>query len=174
MTNRWFNVGKIVNTHGIKGEVRVISKTDFAEERYKPGNTLYLFAEGAAEPIKVTVSAHRLHKQFHLLQFKEMPSLNEVEHLRNMVIKVPEEDLGELEEDEFYFHEIIGCEVVSEDGELIGTVKEILTPGANDVWVVQRKGKKDALIPYIASVVKDININEKKIKIHVMEGLIDE
>ncbi|ABS73948.1 MULTISPECIES: ribosome maturation factor RimM [Bacillus] len=174
MTNRWFNVGKIVNTHGIKGEVRVISKTDFAEERYKPGNTLYLFAEGAAEPIKVTVSAHRLHKQFHLLQFKEMPSLNEVEHLRNMVIKVPEEDLGELEEDEFYFHEIIGCEVVSEDGELIGTVKEILTPGANDVWVVARKGKKDALIPYIASVVKDININEKKIKIHVMEGLIDE
>ncbi|MGR6062865.1 ribosome maturation factor RimM [Bacillus velezensis] len=174
MTNRWFNVGKIVNTHGIKGEVRVISKTDFAEERYKPGNTLYLFAEGAAEPIKVTVSAHRLHKQFHLLQFKEMPSLNEVEHLRNMVIKVPEEDLGELEEDEFYFHEIIGCEVVSEDGELIGTVKEILTPGANDVWVVARKGKKDALIPYIASVVKDININEKKIKIHLMEGLIDE
>ncbi|AJC23975.1 ribosome maturation factor RimM [Bacillus velezensis] len=174
MTNRWFNVGKIVNTHGIKGEVRVISKTDFAEERYKPGNTLYLFAEGAAEPIKVTVSAHRLHKQFHLLQFKEMPSLNEVEHLRNMVIKVPEEDLGELEEDEFYFHEIIGCEVVSEDGELIGTVKEILTPGANDVWVVARKGKKDALIPYIASVVKDININKKKIKIHVMEGLIDE
>ncbi|MEC3795195.1 ribosome maturation factor RimM [Bacillus velezensis] len=174
MTNRWFNVGKIVNTHGIKGEVRVISKTDFAEERYKPGNTLYLFAEGAAEPIKVTVSAHRLHKQFHLLQFKEMPSLNEVEHLRNMMIKVPEEDLGELEEDEFYFHEIIGCEVVSEDGELIGTVKEILTPGANDVWVVARKGKKDALIPYIASVVKDININEKKIKIHVMEGLIDE
>nr|MDH3099620.1 ribosome maturation factor RimM [Bacillus velezensis] len=174
MTNRWFNVGKIVNTHGIKGEVRVISKTDFAEERYKPGNTLYLFAEGAAEPIKVTVSAHRLHKQFHLPQFKEMPSLNEVEHLRNMVIKVPEEDLGELEEDEFYFHEIIGHEVVSEDGELIGTVKEILTPGANDVWVVARKGKKDALIPYIASVVKDININEKKIKIHVMEGLIDE
>ncbi len=59
-----------------------------------------------------------------------------------MVIKVPEEDLGELEEDEFYFHEIIGREVVSEDGELIGTVKEILTPGANDVWVVARKGKK--------------------------------
>ncbi|MBT2573379.1 ribosome maturation factor RimM [Bacillus sp. ISL-51] len=174
MTDRWFNVGKIVNTHGIKGEVRVISKTDFAEERYKPGNTLYLFMEGAAEPVKVTVNTHRLHKQFHLLQFKERPSLNEVENLKNAIIKVPEEDLGELEEDEFYFHEIIGCEVVSEDGELIGTVREILTPGANDVWVVARKGKKDALIPYIASVVKDININEKKIKIHVMEGLIDE
>ncbi|MCY7763251.1 ribosome maturation factor RimM [Bacillus spizizenii] len=174
MTKRWFNVGKIVNTHGIKGEVRVISKTDFAEERYKPGNTLYLFMDGRNEPVEVTVNTHRLHKQFHLLQFKERQSLNEVEKLKNAIIKVPEEDLGELNEGEFYFHEIIGCEVFTEDGELIGKVKEILTPGANDVWVIGRKGKKDALIPYIESVVKHIDVSEKKIEIELMEGLIDE
>ncbi|MCM3353008.1 ribosome maturation factor RimM [Bacillus halotolerans] len=174
MTKRWFNVGKIVNTHGIKGEVRVISKTDFAEERYKPGNTLYLFMDGRQEPIEVTVNTYRLHKQFHLLQFKERQSLNEVEELKNAVIKVPEEDLGELNEGEFYFHEIIGCEVFTEEGELIGKVKEILTPGANDVWVIGRKGKKDALIPYIESVVKQIDVSEKKIEIQLMEGLIDE
>lgn len=142
MTKRWFNVGKIVNTHGIKGEVRVISKTDFAEERYKPGNTLYLFMDGRNEPVEVTVNTHRLHKQFHLLQFKERQNLNEVEELKNAIIKVPEEELGELNEGEFYFHEIIGCEVFTEEGELIGKVKEILTPGANDVWVIGRKGKK--------------------------------
>ncbi|AFI28285.1 16S rRNA processing protein RimM [Bacillus sp. A053] len=174
MTKRWFNVGKIVNTHGIKGEVRVISKTDFAEERYKPGNTLYLFMDGRNEPVEVTVNTHRLHKQFHLLQFKERQSLNEVEELKNAIIKVPEEDLGELNEGEFYFHEIIGCEVFTEEGELIGKVKEILTPGANDVWVIERKGKKDALIPYIESVVKHIDVSEKKIEIDLMEGLIDE
>ncbi|MCY7797543.1 ribosome maturation factor RimM [Bacillus spizizenii] len=174
MTKRWFNVGKIVNTHGIKGEVRVISKTDFAEERYKPGNTLYLFMDGSNEPVEVTVNTHRLHKQFHLLQFKERQSLNEVEKLKNAIIKVPEEDLGELNEGEFYFHEIIGCEVFTEDGELIGKVKEILTPGANDVWVIGRKGKKDALIPYIESVVKHIDVSEKKIEVELMEGLIDE
>lgn len=174
MTKRWFNVGKIVNTHGIKGEVRVISKTDFAEERYKPGNTLYLFMDGSNEPVEVTVNTHRLHKQFHLLQFKERQSLNEVEKLKNAIIKVPEEELGELNEGEFYFHEIIGCEVFTEEGELIGKVKEILTPGANDVWVIGRKGKKDALIPYIESVVKHIDVREKKIEIELMEGLIDE
>lgn len=174
MTKRWFNVGKIVNTHGIKGEVRVISKTDFAEERYKPGNTLYLFMDGSNEPVEVTVNTHRLHKQFHLLQFKERQSLNEVEKLKNAIIKVPEEDLGELNEGEFYFHEIIGCEVFTEDGELIGKVKEILMLGANDVWVIGRKGKKDALIPYIESVVKYIDVSEKKIEIELMEGLIDE
>ena len=174
MTKRWFNVGKIVNTHGIKGEVRVISKTDFAEERYKPGNTLYLFMDGRNEPVEVTVNTHRLHKQFHLLQFKERQNLNEVEELKNAIIKVPEEELGELNEGEFYFHEIIGCEVFTEEGELIGKVKEILTPGANDVWVIGRKGKKDALIPYIESVVKHIDVSEKKIEIELMEGLIDE
>ncbi|MBP3047686.1 ribosome maturation factor RimM [Bacillus subtilis subsp. subtilis] len=174
MTKRWFNVGKIVNTHGIKGEVRVISKTDFAEERYKPGNTLYLFMDGRNEPVEVTVNTHRLHKQFHLLQFKERQNLNEVEELKNAIIKVPEEELGELNEGEFYFHEIIGCEVFTEEGELIGKVKEILTPGANDVWVIGRKGKKDALIPYIESVVKHIDVREKKIEIKLMEGLIDE
>lgn len=174
MTKRWFNVGKIVNTHGIKGEVRVISKTDFAEERYKPGNTLYLFMDGRNEPVEVTVNTHRLHKQFHLLQFKERQNLNEVEELKNAIIKVPEEELGELNEGEFYFHEIIGCEVFTEEGELIGKVKEILTPGANDVWVIGRKGKKDALIPYIESVVKPIDVREKKIEIELMEGLIDE
>lgn len=174
MTKRWFNVGKIVNTHGIKGEVRVISKTDFAEERYKPGNTLYLFMDGCNEPVEVTVNTHRLHKQFHLLQFKERQNLNEVEELKNAIIKVPEEELGELNEGEFYFHEIIGCEVFTEEGELIGKVKEILTPGANDVWVIGRKGKKDALIPYIESVVKHIDVREKKIEIELMEGLIDE
>ncbi|MGQ5207338.1 ribosome maturation factor RimM [Bacillus subtilis] len=173
MTKRWFNVGKIVNTHGIKGEVRVISKTDFAEERYKPGNTLYLFMDGRNEPVEVTVNTHRLHKQFHLLQFKERQNLNEVEELKNAIIKVPEEELGELNEGEFYFHEIIGCEVFTEEGELIGKVKEILTPGANDVWVIGRKGKKDALIPYIESVVKHIDVKEKKIEIELMEGLID-
>ncbi|SPT92823.1 16S rRNA-processing protein RimM [Bacillus subtilis] len=124
--------------------------------------------------MEVTVNTHRLHKQFHLLQFKERQNLNEVEELKNAIIKVPEEELGELNEGEFYFHEIIGCEVFTEEGELIGKVKEILTPGANDVWVIGRKGKKDALIPYIESVVKHIDVREKKIEIELMEGLIDE
>ncbi|ASB89638.1 ribosome maturation factor RimM [Bacillus sonorensis] len=174
MQKQWFNVGKIVNTHGVKGEVRVISKTDFPEERYKPGNTLYLFMEGKDEPVQVTVGSHRLHKQFHLLQFKEISTLTEAETLKNALIKVPEDQLSPLAEDEYYFHEIIGCDVFSEEGDPIGKVKEILTPGANDVWVVGRPGKKDALIPYIDAVVKNINIKDKTIKIHIMEGLLDE
>ena len=67
---KWFNVGKIVNTHGIRGEVRVISRTDFAEERYKVGNTLYLFKEHITSRLKLTIASHRKHKNFNLLTFE--------------------------------------------------------------------------------------------------------
>ena len=87
-------------------------------------------------------------------------------------MKIPEEQLTDLEDGEFYFHEIIGCTVKTEDGVEVGTVKEILTPGANDVWVV-KKGGKEVLIPYIDDVVQSIDIDEKEIVITVMEGLLD-
>ncbi|MBU8573218.1 ribosome maturation factor RimM [Bacillus pumilus] len=174
MVQEWLNVGKIVNTHGVRGEVRVVSKTDFPEERYKKGSVLYIFKQGQGEPLKVTVASHRQHKQFDLLTFEEISSLNEAELLKESILKVEKEHLGALDEGEFYFHQIIGCEVYDEEDQLVGQIKEILTPGANDVWVVGRKGKKDALIPYIPSVVKKINIASKTIHIEVMEGLIDE
>jgi 16S rRNA processing protein RimM len=170
---KWFNVGKIVNTHGIKGEVRVISRTDFADERYKIGNTLYIFMENASEPIEVKVKSHRVHKSFDLLSFEGYDNINLVEKFKGALLKVPESQLGELEEGEYYFHEIIGCTVVTENGEAIGTVKEILTPGANDVWVVKGKGGKEILIPYIADVVIDVNVKEKTITIRPMEGLLE-
>ncbi|WP_424925732.1 ribosome maturation factor RimM [Bacillus safensis] len=174
MELEWLNVGKIVNTHGVRGEVRVVSKTDFPEERYKKGSVLYIFKQGQSEPLKVTVASHRQHKQFDLLTFEEINSLNEAEHLKESILKVEKENLGSLDEGEFYFHQIIGCEVYDEKDKLIGQIKEILTPGANDVWVIGRKGKKDALIPYIPSVVKNIDISSKTVHIEVMEGLIDE
>jgi len=170
---KWFHVGTIVNTHGIRGEVRVISKTDFADERYKIGNTLYIFMDNAPQPIEVKVKSHRVHKSFDLSSFEGYDNINLVEKLKGGVLKVPESQLSKLGEGEFYFHEIIGCTVITEDGETIGEVKEILTPGANDVWVVKRKNGKEALIPYITDVVIDVNVNEKQITIRPMEGLLD-
>ncbi|MDZ5474364.1 ribosome maturation factor RimM [Bacillus sp. 31A1R] len=169
---RWFNVGKLVNTHGIKGEVRVVSKTDFVNERYKPGNHLYLFMPDTDTPIELVVASHRQHKSFDLLTFEGYPNMNDVEKFKGGILKVPESQLGELENNEFYFHEIIGCEVFTVKGEEIGKIREILTPGANDVWVIKGKGGKDILIPYIEQVVKKVDIKEKIILIEPMEGLL--
>ena len=132
----YLNVGKIVNTHGIRGEVRVISQTDFPEERYKKGAQLLLFRDGKA-PLPLTITSHRKHKNFDLLTFEGYPNINDVELFRDGILKVAKENLGKLEENEFYYHQIIGLTVIDENGESLGKIKEILSPGANDVWVVQ-------------------------------------
>lgn len=169
---KWFNVGKIVNTQGIKGEVRVISTTDFPEERYKKGNVLFLFLPKNETPVQLTIKSHRKHKNFDLLLFEGYENINEVEKFRDGIIKVPESQLVELDEGEFYFHEIIGCLVFTKHGEEVGKVTEILTPGANDVWVVKGKKGKEILIPYIDDVVKKVDLKEKIILIDPMEGLL--
>ena len=170
----WFNVGKIVNTHGIRGEVRVISRTDFPDERYAVGSMLYVGADRNADKNQVIVEAHRRHKQFDLLKFENLDDMNAVLPLKGQTLYVTEEQLGELDEDEYYYHEIVGCEVFSDTGTFLGKVKEILSPGANDVWVVDRKGKKDLLLPYIEEVVTDVDVENKKIVVHLLEGLDDE
>ncbi len=170
---QWLNVGKIVNTHGVRGEVRVISRTDFPEERYAEGNKLFLFKENK-EPIQLVVRSHRKHKQFDLLTFEGLHSLNEVEHMKEGILKIKEEQLGTLEADEFYYRDIIGLEVHSDEGEYLGKVKEILSPGANDVWVVQQaSGGKDLLLPYISQVVKSVDLSKGEVIVHLMEGLRD-
>lgn len=169
----YLNVGKIVNTHGIRGEVRVISLTDFPEERYQKGATLLLFKEGMS-PLSLTVASHRRHKNFDLLTFEGYPNINDVQNFRDGILKVNKEDLANLEEDEYYYHQIIGLTVLDENKQEIGKIKEILSPGANDVWVVQRKGKKDALIPYIASVVTGIDLDNGVVNVELPEGLIDD
>ena len=169
---RWFNVGKIVNTHGIKGEVRVISRTDFAEDRYQVGNTLYLFRENQ-EPLELTIASHRVHKNFNLLTFEGYPNVNYVEAFRDGILKITESQLTDLDEGEFYFHEIIGCVVYTDEGEEIGPIREILAPGANDVWVVKGPLGKDVLIPYIEQIVKEVDIENQKVIITPMEGLLD-
>lgn len=169
----YLNVGKIVNTQGLKGEVRVISTTDFPEERYQKGAQLTLFQDGKA-PVELTIKSHRKHKNFDLLSFEGHPSINDVEKYRDGILKVSKEEISELEENEFYYHEIIGLVVLDEAGEKIGKVKEILSPGANDVWVVQREKKKDLLLPYIASVVKEVDVANGVVHVEIPEGLIDD
>lgn len=168
----WYNVGKIVNTHGIWGEVRVISTTDFPDERYQVGNELGLFKADGSKPIIVKITSYRKHKNFDLLTFDGYTLLKDVEGFRDATLKVSEKYLTELEENEYYYHEIIGCTVVSTEGETIGAVTEILQTGANDVWTVQPKKGKTHYIPYIEDVVKKIDVDKKEITIEVLEGLL--
>lgn len=169
----YFNVGKIVNTQGLQGEMRVLSVTDFAEERFKKGNTLALFDKKDQFVMDVEIASYRKVKNFDIIKFKGMYHINDIEKFRDFTLKVREEDLTDLEDGEFYYHEIIGLEVY-ENHILLGTIKEILQPGANDVWVVKRKGKRDLLLPYIPPVVLGIDIEQGRVDVEIPEGLDDE
>jgi 16S rRNA processing protein RimM len=168
----YYKVGTIVNTQGLQGEVRVISVTDFTDERYKPGHKLALFDPKDQFVETLEVKTHRKQKNFDILKFVNHYHINDVEKYKSYVLKVAEEDLQELDDEEFYFHQIIGLEVF-ENGEKIGVVKEIMQPGANDVWVVQRLGKKDLLLPYIPPVILKVDVANNRVDVDVMEGLDD-
>ncbi|MBM7677913.1 ribosome maturation factor RimM [Gracilibacillus alcaliphilus] len=168
----YLKVGKIVNTHGIKGEVRVIRITDF-EERFEIGNVLWIKKKDEEQLQQVTIDGHRLHKNFDLLHFEGWNNINDVEPFKDSLLVINKEQLADLAENEFYYHEIVGCEVKTTDGLWIGKVTEILSPGANDIWVVKGEGKQH-LIPYIEDVVKQVDVENGEITIEPMEGLLNE
>ncbi|AUS09259.1 ribosome maturation factor RimM [Laceyella sacchari] len=173
-TAEYLNVGRLVGTHGVRGEVRVYSDTDFPDVRFAQGSSLLLVHPSLKEPLPLTVEKGRPHKSVWLVKFKEWDNINQAEPYKGGKLVVLKEDLAPVneEEGEFYFHQIIGCTVVTTDGNELGKVREILPLPANDVWVVKPDGKgKEMLLPYIADVVKDVDIKERRITIEWMEGL---
>lgn len=171
MTKRMYEVGKVVNTHGIRGEVRVIPSTDFPE-RFHVGNQLYLVKKNHA-PISLTIEKSRSHKQFQLLKFEGYETIEDVEPFKGATLKITEDQRTKLPEGEYYIQDIVDCRMFTLDGEEIGTITSIMKTGANDVWVVEQTDGKEILIPYIDDVVKKVNLKEKKVYIHVMEGLLE-
>ena len=169
----YYKVGTIVNTQGLQGEIRVLSVTDFADERFKRGSSLALFDDKDRFVQEVTVASHRKQKNFDIIKFKDMYHINAIEKFKGHVLKVAEENLTDLSEGEFYYHQIIGLPVYENDQQL-GTIKEILQPGANDVWVVKRKGKRDLLLPYIPPVVKKVDLTNQRVEVELLEGLDDD
>lgn len=168
----FYDVGTIANTHGIKGEVKVMSVTDFPDERFKLGNTLYLFKSDDAEPLELKVASHRVHKGFDLLKFEGYDNINDVEQFKGAKLKVDESQHQPLDDGQYYYDQIIGLDVVTTDGETIGKIKEIIpTNGANDVWSVKRPGKQDLLLPVIDDVVKKVDLDNQLVEVELMEGL---
>ncbi|MCM3337276.1 MULTISPECIES: ribosome maturation factor RimM [unclassified Paenibacillus] len=172
MAEKLYNVGKVVNTHGIRGEVKVFPQTDFPDVRFAQGSELILQHPETQSTLSVTVERSRLHKNMYIVKLKQFDDINDVEKYKGWMLKVSEAQLVELPEDEYYYHEIIGCRVVSDEGEELGVIDEILAPGANDVWVVKPSKGKPILIPVIDDVLLNVDIEGKVVTVHLMEGLI--
>ncbi|MGH2066362.1 ribosome maturation factor RimM [Aerococcus urinaeequi] len=173
---QYYLVGKIVNTQALRGEVRVMATTDFPEERFKIGAILAIF-NGNKLVETVEVDGHRLHKNFNLLHFKGKDNINDVEKFKGFDLKVAgtEREADELDENEFYYDDIIGLKVYTTDEIYLGKVREITSLPSNDVWAIQRPNKgKDILIPYIEDIVLEIDLDDNRVVIDPMDGLIDD
>jgi len=172
MSELLYSVGKIVNTHGLRGELKILSQTDFPDIRFKPKSKLIMQSPDLKTTVPVEVESAREHKNVFIVKFKQYADINQVEPYKGWMLKVSERDLAKLDEGEYYYHEIVGCTVVTEEGEELGTITEILTPGANHVWTITRPNGKQLLIPVIDEVVLDVDVANKKVLVHLMEGLL--
>ncbi|USS85309.1 ribosome maturation factor RimM [Fructilactobacillus myrtifloralis] len=168
----YLEVGKLVNTQGIKGEVRVVSQTDFPEVRFRPGAILYAFPK-TGDMERLEIDHVRKHKNFILLHFKDHPTINDVEHLKPATLKIDAAEQADapLQPGEYYYSQIIGLDVVDEQGRTLGTIKDIMDLGPNDVWVVECNGQPDLLLPKIDEVIKQVDLDQGQVTVELLEGL---
>ena len=165
-----FQVGVITSPHGLRGEVKVYPTTD-DPSRFKILKELILKEKSSERVLKVR--SVKFFKQFVILGFEGLNRIEDVESLRQCPLLVERKDAVPLEEDEYYIADLIGLSVRREDGTEIGTLKEVLETGANDVYVVGREGQKDLLLPAISQCILDVQPEEGFITVHIMEGLED-
>jgi 16S rRNA processing protein RimM len=161
-------IGYILKPHGIKGEVKVNPITPYPE-RFNQLDSVYLKNDTAQT---YSIQKVRISNRFVFLKFAEINSRSEAELLRDCEILIEEDKLIQLKADEFFVHDLIGCEVVSESGERIGEIIEVMQVTSNDIYVVQDRRGKEILVPAIKDVVKHIDLEQKQIKIHLMDGMI--
>ena len=164
----YLSIGQIVNTQGVRGEVKVYPLTDDAA-RFDKLKEVYI--ESKNEMIKYQVESAKHLKNTVILKLKGIDTMNDAEKLRQLYIKVGRWDAVRLPKDTYFICDIVDSEVFDIHGELLGKLQDVLRTGSNDVYVV-REDKREILIPALKTVVKEINLQNKKIIVDLPEGLI--
>src|SRR5690554_4401580 len=163
-------VGTITGTHGIKGEVKVKSDSSFKAERFKKNNTLYLKYKN--EMTKIAIDSYRTHKNFDLITFNNITDVNEVINYVNCDIYVHKNQLADLGQEEYYYHQLIGLKVVQTNGNIIGKVVDIQDVPQGEILVIEKKDGKQRLVPFVDSFINNIDLKKQEIVIIPIEGLL--
>lgn len=156
-------VGKIINTHAIKGELKIDT---FAKETFDRGISYYI---GNSDE-KFEVENVKTHKGFYIVKFKNYDSINDVLKFKDMDIYIDEDDLSDLGANEYYIKDLIGLDIYSLD-EKIGVLEDIYEYLANDIYVVRLNDGKEILIPAVDEFILEVNLDKKFIKVKLIEGM---
>lgn len=163
-------IGVVTTTHGIRGEVKVFPTTDDVRRFKKTDEVILVTKKGN---LTLHVERVKFFKNIVILKFKEYNDINEVEGFRQCDLMVTRENALPLAEGQFYFCDVIGAQVVEEDGSLIGTVKDVIETGANNVFAIETKEGREVLFPVIPDCIKSVDTEAGVVTAHVMKGLLD-
>ena len=162
-------VGVISSTHGVRGEVKVFPTTDDVK-RFKKLKKVIL--DTGKEQLPLEIEGVKFFKQFVILKFRGIDNINDIEKYKGKRLLVDREHAVKLKKDEYFIADIIGMDVFTEDGELFGALKDVMETGANDVYIIEMSDGKEVLVPAIKQCILDVDIENRKMVIHLLEGLV--
>lgn len=162
-------VGVITSTHGVRGEVKVFPTTDDAK-RFK---TLKKVILDGREPLELSIEQVKFFKNMVILKFKGYDNINDVEMFRKKSLYVTRENAVKLKKNEYFIADLIGLKMISDEGEDLGELTDVLQTGANDVYVISKEGADDILLPAIKDCVKQVDIEGGTMQVHLLDGLRD-
>lgn len=167
--NDFLEIGQIVNSYGIKGFFKVVPFTDDIT-RFDDLKSIYIEKNKKLE--KKEIEEVKYHKNLVLLKIKGIDDINDTEQYKNCYLKIDRKDAVELPENTYFITDLIGIEVYTEEGELLGNIVDIFPTGSNDVYVVKDELGKQILLPAIGKVIKNVNVEAKKMIVELIPGLI--
>lgn len=162
-------VGVITQTHGIRGEVKVFPTTDDVDRFRKLKKVLL---DTGKETLTMEIQSVKFFKQFVILKFKGYDDINAVERYKRCPLLVTRQDAVPLEEDEYFIADMIGMKVETDEGAVLGVLKDVISTGANDVYVVQCSNGDEVLIPAIKECILEVDVKAGKMRVHLLDGLI--
>lgn len=164
-------VGVISSTHGVRGEVKVFPTTDDAN-RFKKLKKVIL--DTGMEKKELEIQGVKFFKQFVILKFKGIDNINDIEKYKGKNLYVTRENAVKLKKDEYFIADLIDMQVVLEDGTLLGILTDVMKTGANDVYCVESEKYGEVLLPAIGECILAVDVEGRKMTVHLMPGLIDE
>ena len=163
-------VGIITTTHGVRGEVKVYPTTD-DPRRFRRLKEVVL--DTGKEKMNLEIEGVKFFKQFVILKFKGLDNINDIEKYRQKSLYVTRKNAVRLQRDEYFIADLIGLKVQDEDGKELGTVKDVIETGANDVYEVEMADGKSLLLPAIKQCILNVDVENGTMQVHVLEGLLD-
>ena len=162
-------VGVMSSTHGVRGEVKVFPTTDDVK-RFKKLKKVIL--DTGKEQLPLEIEGVKFFKQFVILKFRGIDNINDIEKYKGKSLLVDREHAVKLKKDEYFIADMIGMDVFTEEGELFGALKDVMETGANDVYIIEMTDGKEVLVPAIKQCILDVDIENRKMVIHLLEGLV--